>query len=374
MQRPARPAFAAIVVMLGFAIGADAQVRPVVPSTGVPPSAPKKKAGTSKTTVSVELLAGRDGAGLHAQEWGQTFERLGVSVRIRQPLLDDKPETKERTSGTLRYVTVIGKLERGGQITFADRAFTRGDAPKLAEWLRELETYGAQGTPDGKPLWGLTKEQFSLVYTALSAKQEDEVNGLVLDEALMKLQPARYSLRLTEATREWLREEYLELPAVRQEVAGTSKGTALAIVLNNYGLGYRPLRTPGGEIELAVDPLKTTTDAWPVGWELKETRLKTAPQLFELTPVELKDAPLPDVLAGISAKTGVPAFIDYYRIEGKRIAVDRLLVNSPPRKTSWSLLLRSATTPHKLTRRILIDDLGQPIIWITVFDPGSKDD
>ena len=344
---------------------AAAQVR----GAAAAPRAAKNPA--QKTTVSVELLAGGDGAALHAQEWAQLFERLGVAVRVRQPLLDDKPEIKQRMVGTLRYVTVIGKLDRSGQVQFADRTVRRSDSAELAEWLRELKIYGAQGTPEGKPLWGLDKDQFADVFAALAVKQEAEVEGQALGAALARLAPEKYPVRLTAAAKTLLGGEQA---TVRQEVAGIGKGTALAIVLNDYGLGYRPLRTPAGTIELAVDPLTVATDAWPIGWDLKETRLKTAPKLYEMVPVELNDVKFTDLMHAISLKSEVPVFVDQARIAGQGIDLDELRVTYPSRRTSWSLLLKSATNPHKLTRRLKIDERGKPLVWITVFEPGRADD
>ena len=50
------------------------------------------------------------------------------------------------------------------------------------------------------------------------------------------------------------------------------------MLLNEYGLGFRPVRTPSGKIEIAVFPLQKTTEVWPVGWQLKELEAKDGPQ------------------------------------------------------------------------------------------------
>lgn len=330
----------------------------------------------AKTTIlTVELVTGKDGAAQSAQEWAQAFERLGLSIRIRSQLADEKPEIKDKQLGFTRMVTVVGKLERNGRIVFPERSFSLSESAKLKEYLDELKTYGAQGKPDGKPLWGLSEAQFAGLYSALAVKVQNDVEDLPLTEALGKLGlPAKYPLRMTTASNDWLRSEFPELPPVRHRVTGMTCGTALSIVLNGYGLGCRPLRTPAGTMELVIDPLKVTKDAWPIGWDLKQTNQKTAPKLFEFIPADLEDAKLADVLNAVAVKTGIPVQVDHYRIEAKGIDINELAVTYPPRKTTWSLLLKGVTNPHKLTRRLRIDELGQPFLWVTVLDPGRKDD
>jgi hypothetical protein len=144
-------------------------------------------------------------------------------------------------------------------------------------------------------------------------------------------------------------------------------------VLNDYGLGFRPLRTPEGTIELAVESLEQTTDVWPVGWELKDSRQKTAPKLFEFVPVELNDVKLTDVLHGISVRSEVPVYIDHYRIEARGIDLDKIVVSYPLRRASWSQLLRGITAPNRLINDLGIDEQGQPFVWITTLEPGRRE-
>ena len=64
-----------------------------------------------------------------------------------------------------------------GRIVLPDRTFTRGDGVNLQEWVEELRLYGAQGSPEGKPLWGLSEEQFKAVFTALSEPSPVDSDG-----------------------------------------------------------------------------------------------------------------------------------------------------------------------------------------------------
>jgi len=323
----------------------------------------------NKTSVSLVLLTKSRTAAFRARGWRSTLQKLGVPFRIRRSTSADKIETRESKMGTFRKVTAVGRFHDSGKLIFAERTFTRSDAAKLAEWIRELQTYGAKGRPQGKPLWGLTKSRFGSVFAALSSQVTKEVQGESLTSAVGKLGlPAKYPVRYSVAAKSAMDGKTF---TVRKMVKGHSAGTALALVLRDHGLGFRPLRTPRGSIEIVIDPLRDAPDAWPVGWKLKESRVKTAPKLFQLIPVELDKVKMTDVFHAITVKTGVPIHVDYHAIEAKGIDVDKLVVSYPARKASWSLLLRGITARRKLTRVLRIDEAGKPFVWITPFVPRS---
>ena len=182
---------ALMLLLVAFPTITFAQLRTNSPATN-------KRTAKIKTTVSVELLADAKANGLTAQRWGQTFEKIGYRVRIRRAILSEKPEIKERTLGRLREVRVIGKLDRSGRLIFADRTFSPSQGTKVAEWLRSLEVYGAQGSPTGKPVWGLDKAQFDILYNALSVKVTADIQGQSLSAAVAAMKPpAKYPLRYT---------------------------------------------------------------------------------------------------------------------------------------------------------------------------------
>ena len=75
--------------------------------------------------------------------------------------------------------------------------------------------------------------------------------------------------------------------------------------------------------------------------------------------------PLTDVLTAASQASEVPLLIDHHAIERAEIDLSELKVTVPNRKTTWGLLLRQVTFPHKLGRRIVADDAGKPFVLIT---------
>ncbi len=331
-----------------------------------------QKSDQSKTLLSVELVAGKEGVGFQAQMWRPIFQQMGVDVRIRTGNINDKPEVKQDEVGTFRRVTVIGRLDRQGRIVLPDKVFSRDQASNLKQYFEDLKKFGKQGNPAGQPLWGLNQQQFGEFYKAFSEKVDKPIKDQPLEKAILDLGiPAKYAVQMTKDATDWLKSEFPHRADFRQSLESFSRGTAFAMLLNEYGLGFRPVRKPSGEIEIAVFPLQETTEVWPVGWQLKNSKQKTAPSLFELVPVDLDNLPILDVLTAISVKTKIPVRYDHYRIEAHGIDLKKTRVNYPPRKTSWSLLLRGVTNPNRLTYDLKIDELGQPFVWITTLKLGN---
>ncbi len=319
------------------------------------------------TEVYVELLArGSAAASVAARQWADVFQQLNVPVRIRPPILDDKPEVKEQRFGRIRRVTAIGELDRTGKITFPDHTFTLQEVDRLTEWIRELRTYGALGSPEGKPLFGLSRAQFHDLLLALSERVEAAPAGKPLREALAALPlPKTYPLRFSVSAERWL-EQHGEGES-SQPVEGLAVGTALAAVLNEFGLGFRPWRTPAGAVELRVEPLDEEHDHWPVGWDVppETPRLKLSRELFRLRPVQLQDVPLTELLQRISTQADVPILLDRHRIEKEGLDLDQIRVTVAGRQMTWSSLLRTATVPHKLNRVFRLDETGRLLVWVT---------
>ena len=358
------PALLPVLSLLLLAAPGAAQTRPKMAARG------EKNV---ETQVFVELLTGTEGVGIRAQEWARIFENLQVSFKVRRAVLEEQPEITEKLIGTsLREVSAVGRLERNGAITFPNRSFQQSDTAKLKEWLTELRTYGAQGSPAGQPLWGLTKAQFDPLFQALSKPLTEEPRELALPDSLRLFAVTDvYRLQLTPGAETYLKRQKLP-PAVRQSYKGFTQGTALALVLNEFGLGFRPRRTPDGTIELAIFPLSETTDVWPLGWPLKEKGPVAVPQFYKLVKVEFQDESLSDILDAVPGFLKLPLLIDDYGLRVQQIDLSKVKVTYPSKQTTWSLALKGLTFQGRVRREIWMDEAGKPFLWITPLSTKRK--
>jgi hypothetical protein len=323
-----------------------------------------------RTLVDVEVLLPKLDTSLNAQTWGPVFGKLGVTVQFRQAIFDDKPAVTERIRGTYRLVKAVGEMDLNGTLKFPSRSFKLSDTAALTEWINELKTYGAQGSPEGKPLWGLKREDFDALFKDLSAPVTADVEGQELRAALQHLGlPAKYPVRLRESA-----ESRLESSAahpLRQEVRGFSVGTGLAIVLADYGLGFRPQRTPQATLELSVEPLQDMSQPWPIGWELeaKPPLNEQAPQLFNLITAGFEDLPLQDVLDAVEQASQTPIIVDYEQCAIREVDPRKAQVNFPQKKTAWAMLIRSVAAQARLTHELKVDEGGHIFVHVFPFVP-----
>ena len=317
-----------------------------------------------QTKVSCELLMVERVPPLAAQRWGEIFRRAGASVRVRQAMGTDRAEISETKRGSLRHVKATGLLERDGSVIFENRRFRQSQGAALAEWIRELKIYGAQGSDEGKPGFGLNRAQFDRVFQTLAARVGRNPAGLQLTEALAAVGlPAALPLRMTPAATELLKKD-VSHRAAPDGLSGLSRGTVVALLLNGAGLGFRPGRTPEGELELRVSPLTNAAATWPIGWPLERPPITSMPKFVEIVPVEFEDVALVDVIHAISVQTEMPILVDQRRAFEASIPLNELKVNQEYRKMTWSGLLDRVTFP-KLMRELLQDEAGTPFVFVT---------
>jgi hypothetical protein len=351
------------VLTVVFLAGATAHAQTfgnrTIPATEVP------QVKAPLTQVTVELLTGDEGAGLRAHRWRDIFEKLDVTFVIRRSFFNEKPEIKERKiSDSIRQVQIIGRLEPTGRLVFTDRTFTENDVGRLTTWLKDLKTYGALGTPDGQPAWGLTKQQFGRLYEALARPLAVDPKGRDIALALTLFElPADYPLKLSTDAKKKIEAAGTRLE-VQQSYVGLSQGTALAAMLRERGLGFQPRRLPDGRIELNVVDLAETNDVWPVGWVSEKGNQKIAPGLFEFHRIELNDIELSAVLDTVRDLASIPVLVDLHGLKAKEIDPAKVRVNFPLKKTTWGIALGPLTFKAHARYELLVDEAGKAFLWI----------
>jgi hypothetical protein len=366
---------------------APAQTRPIVipqadqapPRTVDPDNLPTARTADEisglKTSVEFQILSGNPAAGYESHRWVEALRDYGVTVRVRTPKAGDELGVDETIQGTLRWVVATGEIDAQGQLKFPDRSFSLREQTQLKEWIDELKLYGAQGAPEGKPLWGLTNAQFSKVFESLSTPVEGKLRGQRLDAALAQLGlPEDLPVRYHSTAIAHIAARRADA-ALRAEVHGLSGGTALAAVLANYGLGYRPLRTPAGAMELVVEPLANLEQPWPIGWEPDKevSRGKLAPGLYKMVPVGFNEIPLDNILGAISEAGEIPVVINYDSAAQRGIDLDRP-VSYPQKRAAYMMVLGSVIRGSRLKQDLRVDERGVPFIYVTAFVPRTIED
>lgn len=337
-----------------------AGAKPTAKSTGKKPPV---------TTITVELVTGSEGVGFKARNWADILSKLDVVVTIRNSRADDKlGVTEDKGAGALRSVRVVGAIDSKGRLVFPDQVFTEDDAGKLSAWLKELRTYGAQGDPGGQPVWGLTKEQFGVIHNALKKPLAAETKGVAVTKVVTKFDlPKEYPIAFTTTAARRLRDRG-DRAEVSQSLTGVSQGTALAVLLAEQGLGFRPRRLPDGMIELTVAPLEEAKDAWPVGWPRDREIPETAPALLQFKTIDLDDEPLDQVLEAISGQIHLPILVDRAGLEAKEVDLSEVKITYPLKKSTWITALKEFTFKAKAKVEVLLDEAGKPFLWITPLD------
>lgn len=332
--------------------------------------AARQPAKNLKTTIELTILTPAFGAALPAQRWAKVLSTLGVDAQFRSATGGDETGVEQVVRGPLRSVRIVGRLTADGNLDLVERVYTPDDERLLREWLDELKTYGAQGSPRGQPLWGLSQDQFNSIYESLNRVVEAEVEGLPLTEAIAKLPlPAAHPLRNNAAADAWLAEHPASVVANRLQ--GLSCGTVLSVVLSEAGLGFRPQRTPDGRLELTIEPRSSGGQFWPIGWELPEDvdHGTLVPMLHKFSDIGFTDAALQDVLDAAAAVLEVPILIDYHAVRGTGVDLAAKSVSYPIKRTTWALMLNTVIRKVNLIKSVRVDEQGRAFLFIEPFVP-----
>jgi hypothetical protein len=338
-----------------------------------PPEAPESRLGdlssrkkeATNTTLEIDLFMSDATQALQSQTWGRVFDALGYRVRVKSGGVDDKPQLKETRRGPLRTVQLVGRIDRKGTVTFPGKTFQPGDEKALREWLEELEAYGAQGSPVGQPRWGLSTDQFQALFTSLAEEVQANVKGEPLVDVARSL---GFGIDISLRVDDSVDDRWTPFLTALQDVRGISRGSALAVLLNDHGLCFRPLRTPAGSVDLVLLDKAATADPWPLGWEPRPDvqRSDYAPGLFVFGSVGFLERPLPEVFEEARQQTDCPIVVDHPALARKEIDLAKRSFGLAQKKTAWVLVLPSALAGTGLKPHIRVDEAGQGFVLVSL--------
>lgn len=307
---------------------------------------------------------------INAQKWGRVFQDLGYVAKFR----DGRPGEKTRIENIVRSgtqtVQVVCIMEADGRIAIRDRRLQMSEPQAIVNFLELIRAYGAAGPPSESPTWGLTSEQFAAVTQLLSTPVSEPVILKTPMQTIDSLRlPDSFRLRFTEAAKE---KALMEVnPAIpEQDLVGISKGTALAIALAQYGLGFRALQNTnvGGGYLIEVDAGNESTNMWPVGWKTREALGTVLPELYKAIPVEVEDVPLDAFVSVIADKLQIPDLYSSKTLIDAGRNPAELRYSRKPDRVSPSRLLTLLGDHFQLGLDVRADEKGKCFVWVTTRD------
>ncbi|MBL8809895.1 MAG: hypothetical protein JNM43_06955, partial [Planctomycetaceae bacterium] len=261
-----------------------------------------------------------------AQEWGRVFQDIGYTPRFREANRGEKLRVEQREENEQQVIHLIGGLSNDGTLKLKGQDFTTADGEKLSTLLGQLKAHGLEGPPRSNPTWGLSEEEFQKLTTTFS-EPVDKVIDLSSPAVTLNAigMPEGMKVRFTDAAYEIsLRDRPAAAPKTL-DLTGFSKGTAMAIVLSQYGLGFRPVVNRKGVVDLEVDAGNETSNLWPIGWKTKEATVDVLPAWLKAIPIETEEAELSTLLNAVAEKLGVPLFVSTQALASEQIDLEKIL-------------------------------------------------
>lgn len=314
--------------------------------------------------VELELVTDERVSITAQQEWMRRLAEVGITnvrLRVKQPF--DKPNLENRGTADAPVYAVKGVITSDDVLHLPDRRFSLRDVRQLSTWLDDLARQGPEEKRPQKTAFGLEVDQFGRVQKDLMLPVGFSTEGLGRREVVDKIAgQLQFPLRC-------------ELPKLRsaddnvvENLAQLSRGTALAYVLRPLGLSLAP-QSASGRVVYAVIEAVPKTEVWPVGRQSEIPDRDLAPVMFEFLNVNVQGVAVTEVLNAVSKRGDLPVLWDYNALERHGVEPEKMIVNLPKSRTTYSLLLRKTLFQAKLKSEIRVDDAGKPFLWVTTVKP-----
>lgn len=355
-----------LALTLSFSQMASGQQSNVAPrnlteSDGTEPEAPIVR------TVELDvLIQSAPNYRVKAQEWGRLFQELGYTPKFRQPKPGEEIRIEDIVDGDLVSVRIVCGMSPDGSIRIGRQKFTLNDTNKLSSLLDELRDYGSGGPPERNPTWGMSEKQLLEIMKLLSEPVTEVVqlqSPLVTVESLGL--PEGVKLTFADSARERAFGRRPESAPEELDLKGCSKGSGLAILLAQYGLGFRPQRIAANRFELQIDAGGETNNLWPTGWKTQETVAKVLPAYLKSINVEVKDTEISALADVVSERLKIPVFYSSFELTSAGKNLDELTYSRDEGKIAPSRLLTSIADKHQLGFDVRVDEGGKLFLWAT---------
>lgn len=301
-----------------------------------------------------------------SQEWGRLLQELGYAPRFRLPKPSEEIRIEDVVEGDRVSVHVVSGMSPDGSIRVGRQKFTLADANKLRNFLDELRAYGSGGPPERNPTWGMSEKQLIEIMKLLSEPVTQVVelqSPLVTVESLGL--PEGIKLTFADSARERALGRRPESAPEELDLKSCSKGSGMAILLAQYGLGFRPQRIAANRFELQIDAGGETNNLWPAGWKSQETVAKILPAYLKSIEVVVTDAEVSALLEILSERLKIPVFQSSFELASAGKNLDELTYSRNEKKIAPSRLLTSIGDKFQLGFDVRVDEGGKLFLWAT---------
>ncbi len=339
--------------------------------TGTDPrSIGQRKLGVSRTLQLEILMQPQPLYRVRAQEWGRILQELGYSPRFRAPEPGEKMRVEQEQERGRLVTRVVGGMTPTGAITIGGRSYSIADKSALAKVLQNLKESGSSEA-DGDPRWSLSEQQFDEVRELMQVP----MTGVV---RISSLGPTLRSLGLPPDLPITYREDAYQkslaaAPASAPDeidLDGVSRGTALALLLAQYGLGFRPIMTRDGGYAVEVAIGGEADGLWPVGWRTQESTPDLVPGYLRSIPFSLEDANVQTVLEAVAGHLELPLYEATFALAKADRVPDALVITRDKKMAPFQMLLDVARI-HELGFAVRADEAGRIFLWITTAEESA---
>jgi hypothetical protein len=147
-------------------------------------------------------------------------------------------------------------------------------------------------------------------------------------------------------------------------VSGLTKGTALALVLAQYGMGYRPIPGRDDRYSVEIVPGDEGSNLWPTGWKTAESTADVVPAWLKSIPFDVEDADVASIAQAVADKLELPLVVSSQSIQRDCQPLEDL-VYSRSGKLSPFAILRGLADKFELSFDVRADEAGKLFLWAT---------
>ena len=317
------------------------------------------------SSVELEVIIQKRAAIGTYQDWMKALQKCGADTfRIRQAKASDKVDIIPSGEGESVHYKIVAIVDSRDRLVVPNAKFAMNQMGQLKNYLQKIRDDGARTALAKKMAFGLTAEQLVALHEELAGPVTIETKGTSSKEFV------RYIARSIN-TQIILDDRALSTMNGKQqiieELAGISRGTALAAAMRPLGLVIVPTRKQGEDVKLLICDSRSADEIWPVGWPLDQPRFKIAPKLFENLDAQIENFVLEDTLVAIQSKLDMPFLFDQNSLARHGVELGQIKVSYTKPKVSYAVMIDKLLrqTEPSMSYDLRMDEAGRPFLWLT---------